>query len=367
MIRLNQVNKAFGQKHVVSNLDMEIQKNEILTLLGPNGCGKTTLLNLLSGLIRADSGNIYINGTLVNGSEGNKKIYLTPSQRSVGYVFQSVSLFPHLKIQDNIAFGLKAKHLSKGEVKQRTAKMLEFVGLTEYAKSYPHQLSGGQRQRAALARSLATEPKVLLLDEPVSAIDPQLREPFRLELKNYLRKLEITVIYVTHDLSEALIMSDRVAVMGNGQIEQIGVGNEIFNKPSSSYVAKFLGVNAFHGKALKMVEGSLEIEVCGVHLLASGTAALEGKDVVATLKPDEIILSNSIDTPLIGDLGNVVEGSITEMTQMNSIAQVTVDIGFTLKARLPLSAVKSLGLGLGDKVHVSVSADVLNVFEGASE
>ena len=173
-----------------------------------------------------------------------------------------------MRIQDNVAYGLKSLRFPEQEVKKRTNALLEFVGLREYAKFYPHQLSGGQKQRIALARSLATEPQVLLLDEPVSAVDPQLRESFRLELKNYLQALKITVVYVTHNLSEAFIMSDRIAVMGNGHIEQIGNRTEIFDKPSSSYVANFLGINTFKGKAVKTHAGLLEIDVNGTMLLA---------------------------------------------------------------------------------------------------
>ena len=265
-----------------------------------------------------------------------------------------------MRVQDNIAYGLKAMRLPRQEVKKRTNDLLNFVGLTEYARHYPSQLSGGQKQRTALARSLATEPRVLLLDEPVSAIDPQLRESFRLELKSYLRKLEITVVYVTHNLSEAFIMSDKIAVMGNGHVEQIGVGSEIFDRPSSSYVAKFLGVNSFKGKALRMRGGLLEIEVNGVHLLALAAPNLEGKAVVATLKPEDVVLSNSETSR--SNLSNAFEGTIKEMTQMRSTAQIAVDIGFTLKARLPLSTVKVLGLSIGDRVQVSFGPEVLNVF-----
>ena len=260
------------EKKVIQNLNLEVKNQEILSLLGPNGCGKTTLLNILSGLTKQDNGNIYINNVLVSGKTGTKKVHFKPSERKVGYVFQTVSLFPHMRIKDNVAYGLKALHLPKQEVKKRTKDLLDFVGLQEYAKFYPSQLSGGQKQRTALARSLATEPQVLLLDEPVSAVDPQLRESFRLELKNYLQTLKITVLYVTHNLSEAFIMSDRIAVMGNGRIEQIGSRTEIFDKPNSSYVAKFLGINTFDGKAIKDFEGLLEIEVNGVILFASVSA-----------------------------------------------------------------------------------------------
>ncbi len=245
--------------------------------------------------------------------------------------------------------------------------MLDFVGLREYAKFYPSQLSGGQKQRIALARSLATEPQVLLLDEPVSAVDPQLRESFRLELKNYLQALKITVVYVTHNLSEAFIMSDRIAVMGNGRIEQIGDRSEIFDKPSSGYVAKFLGINTFDGKAIKIREELLEIDVNGVIIIASAMPGLAGKNVVVTIKPEDISISKSVEQPN-NAVGNSVEGIITEMVQMRSNAQITIDAGFLLKTRISLSTIKNIGINLGDKIYVCFNADKLNVFkENSSE
>jgi ABC-type Fe3+/spermidine/putrescine transport system ATPase subunit len=359
MIRLEAVSKSFGTKKVIANLNLEVKPNEIVTLLGPNGCGKTTLLNMLAGLTQPDSGNIYLNNVLVSGRANTKKVYLKPSDRKVGYVFQTISLFPHMRIQDNVAYGLKSLHLPKQEIKRRTEDLLNFVGLSEYAKFYPNQLSGGQKQRAALARSLATEPQVLLLDEPVSAVDPQLRESFRLELKSYLQKLKITVVYVTHNLSEAFIMSDRIAVMGNGRIEQVGCGSEIFDKPASSYVAKFLGVNSFNGKAVNTHSGLLQIDVEGVLLLAHASPSVVGKNVTVTLKPENIALSK---TPEPQGAFNSVEGTVAQMVQMRSTAQLTLDVGFTLKARLTLSTVKSLGLTVGDRIYVNFAADSLNVF-----
>jgi ABC-type Fe3+/spermidine/putrescine transport system ATPase subunit len=362
MIKIEAVSKSFGEKKVIKNLNLEVKTNEILTLLGPNGCGKTTLLNTLSGLIKPDQGNIYINNVLVNGKSDSKKVCLNPSERKVGYVFQTTSLFPHMRVQDNVAYGLKAMHLPKQEVKKRTEKLLDFVGLRDYARFYPHQLSGGQKQRTALARSLATEPQVLLLDEPVSAVDPQLRESFRLELKNYLQKLKITVVYVTHNLSEAFIMSDRIAVMGNGHIEQIGCGADLFDKPNSGYVAKFLGVNSFKGKAVEINSGLMEIETNGIILLAPSAPNLIGKNIIATIKPENITLSKSADPISNGTATNSVEGTIAEMVQMRSTAQVTVDVGFLLKARLPLGVIKNLGLTIGEKIQVNFNADSLNVF-----
>ncbi len=367
MINIEAVTKSFGNKKVIDNLSLEVKPHEIVSLLGPNGCGKTTLLNMLSGLLRQDSGNIYINDVLVSGCHGKKRVNLSPSDRRVGYVFQSISLFPNMRVEDNVAYGLKALHLPQKDVKKRTVELLDFVSLSEYARFYPSQLSGGQKQRTALARSLATEPSVLLLDEPVSAIDPQLRESFRVELKNYLRKLKITVVYVTHNLSEAFIMSDRIAVMGNGRIEQIGSGSEIFDKPRSTFVAQFLGVNTFKCKARRVCGGLLELDaVRGLHLLADASPELEGKNVVATLKPEDIFLSNMEKQDSKGASLNIVEGTITEMTQMRSTAQISVDVGFTLKVRVQLSALKNMGAIVGDKVQVSFNPQVLNVFVDSS-
>jgi|WetSurMetagenome_2_1015567.scaffolds.fasta_scaffold05669_7 ABC-type Fe3+/spermidine/putrescine transport system ATPase subunit len=362
MIKIDSVTKAFSQKKIIDKLSLEVQPNEILSLLGPNGCGKTTLLNLISGLARQDSGNIYIDGELVSGEANGKKIHLNPSERKIGYVFQSVSLFPHMRVQDNVAYGLKAMHLPKEEVKKRTEQLLDFVGMLEHAKFYPSQLSGGQKQRVALARSLATEPQVLLLDEPVSAVDPQLRESFRLELKNYLRKLDMTVIYVTHNLSEAFVMSDRIAVMGNGCVEQIGSGQEIFDKPASRYVAGFLGINSFKGKAVNIEEGFLVVEAYDKRILARAASDLAGRKVVLTLKPEDIVLLKATDSLPIGKGENSVTGAISEMIQMRSTAQVTIDAGFTLKARISLNRIKQIGLSVGDKVQVCFNADSINVF-----
>jgi len=362
MIKINSISKSFAEKKVLRNLSLEVKDQEILSLLGPNGCGKTTLLNIISGLTRQDEGNITIDDDIVSGKLDTKKIHLKPSDRNIGYVFQTISLFPHMRVQDNVSYGLKALHLSKAEVKKKTERLLDFVGLGEYAKFYPSQLSGGQKQRIALARSLASEPKVLLLDEPVSAVDPQLRESFRLELKNYLRALKITVVYVTHNLSEAFVMSDRIAVMGNGHIEQIGDKTEVFDKPASSYVAKFLGVNTFQGKAVGTHDGLLEIDVVGVKILADAATNLVGKAVIATVKLDSVMVSKSAKVDFNDAAVNVVAGTLTEMTQMRSNAQVTLDVGFLLKTRISLSEVKKQGFTLGDKVYVCFSVNSVNVF-----
>ena len=360
MIKIEALSKVFNEKKVINNLSLEVQKNEVIALLGPNGSGKTTLLNMIAGLLRPDQGNIYINNTMVHGIEGTKKINFKPSERKVGYVFQTISLFPHMKVQDNVSYGLKSLRLSESEIKKRTSSMLDFVGLVEYAQVYPSQLSGGQQQRVALARSLVTEPQVMLLDEPVSAVDSQFKESFRLELKKYLQSLEITTLYVTHNLNEAFMMADKIAVLGNCHIEQVGDRVEIFDKPQSTFIAKFLGINVFEGRAIKEQDGRLLVEVKGVSMLSASSQELSGKNVTITIKPEDLRLS--IEKPVNTESVNSILGVLTEMTQMRSTAQVTVDVGFSIKARITFDGVKSLGVTIGDRVYVSFNHSALNVF-----
>jgi len=367
MIQLDNITKSFNKKLVLKDLSLQVNNKEILCLLGPNGCGKTTLLNLISGLTPPDSGSIYINNQLVSGQTLTKKINLKPSERKIGYVFQTASLFPHMRVEDNIAYGLRALHLSNNEIKTQTNKLLDFIGLSEYAKYYPHQLSGGQKQRAAIARSLATQPHTLLLDEPVSAVDPQLRESFRVDLKNYLRKLEITVIYVTHNLSEAYIMADRIAIMGKKHIEQIGHPQEIFDKPTSSYAARFLGLNTYAGRTLRIHDSFIEIEINGIHLYAAASPDLVEKNIVVTIKPEDITISKPGTLRLSDKPRNFIEGTITEMTQMRSTAQTTINIGFPIHARLQISTLKELDLSIGDKVQVCLDPQSLNIFKDTDD
>jgi ABC-type Fe3+/spermidine/putrescine transport system ATPase subunit len=363
MLEIESLSKAFNDKQVINNLNLEIQKNETLALLGPNGSGKTTLLNMIAGLLTPGKGNIYINNIMVNGIMGSKKVNLKPFERKIGYVFQTMSLFPHMKIQDNIAYGLKSLHLSEGEIKKKTKNMIEFVGLTEYAQAYPGQLSGGQQQRAALARSLAPEPQVILLDEPVSAVDPQLKESFRWELKKYLQTLEITTVYVTHNFNEAYMIADKIAILGNGHIEQVGNREEIFDKPQTAYVAKFLGTNTFEGKVIKKQNEYLQIEINNIPLLAtfSTNKELAEKNVTVAIKPEDITLSTENPTSN-SNITNNLQGIITEIIQTHSTTQITIDVGFIIKTKNTHTIIKKLGITVGDKVYIAFSPSALNIF-----
>lgn len=227
MIKLDMVKKSFGNKEVLSDMTLEVKKREIVSLVGPNGCGKTTTLNIIAGLCHADDGTVMIGNEIVEGRVNGRFVQVDPSRRRVGYVFQDYALFPHMTARRNIEYGLKARRLPQKHIRERTSAMLEFVGLEDHAEHYPSQLSGGQKQRVALARALATEPEVLLLDEPLAALDQRLRKSLRAELKSMLNSLDVTAIYVTHDLAEARELSNRIAVMEAGRIEQIGPRDSI--------------------------------------------------------------------------------------------------------------------------------------------
>lgn len=233
IVSLMNVEKVFGANRVVKNLNMEIQEGEFLTMLGPSGCGKTTTLRMIAGFEDATSGVIKVEGERVEEKEA--------FERNVNTVFQNYALFPHMTIFDNVAYGLTVKKLPKNEIKKRVTEMLEMVQLTGFEKRKPNQLSGGQKQRVAIARALINRPKVLLLDEPLGALDMKLRKQMQLELKRLQKKLNITFIYVTHDQEEALTMSDRIAIMNNGSLEQIGTPQEIYDKPKTKFVADFIG------------------------------------------------------------------------------------------------------------------------------
>ena len=252
IVSLIDVEKRFGSNLVVRKMNMEIYEGEFLTLLGPSGCGKTTTLRMIAGFEDATSGIIKVQGERVENKE--------PYQRDVNTVFQNYALFPHMTVFDNVAYGLTIKKVPKDEIRQRVAEMLELVQLTDYERRKPDELSGGQKQRVAIARALINRPKVLLLDEPLGALDLKLRKQMQIELKRLQKKLGITFVYVTHDQEEALTMSDRIAVMNAGVIEQLGTPMEIYDHPLTRFVAGFIGEsNIFDGTVTLVFIPSLGI------------------------------------------------------------------------------------------------------------
>ena len=232
-IRFENLNKSFGNNHVLKDINLDVEKGELVTLLGPSGCGKSTLLRCLSGLEKVTSGKIYLDGVDITDVD--------PRDRGIGMVFQQYSLFPNMSVKENVAFGLKMKKVPKDEIDKKVKHMLEIVGLSDKIDQYPMQLSGGQQQRVALARAIVTEPKVLLLDEPLSAIDALLRHNLQIEIRRIQKELNITTIFVTHDQDEAMVMSDTIHLFNAGHIEQSGSPVDLYVTPKTKFTASFIG------------------------------------------------------------------------------------------------------------------------------
>ena len=248
IVEISGVNKLYGTNHVVKDLNISVEEGEFLTLLGSSGCGKTTTLRMIAGFEEPTTGSIKVEGESIEEKE--------PFERNVNTVFQTYALFPHKTIFDNIAYGLKMKKVPKAEIKERVSEMMEMVQLTGFEKRYPSQLSGGQKQRVAIARALINRPRVLLLDEPLGALDLKLRKQMQLELKRLQKKLNITFIYVTHDQEEALTMSDRIAIMHDGVVDQLASPTDIYEHPATRFVATFIGeTNIYDGCITCMKDG----------------------------------------------------------------------------------------------------------------
>ena len=354
-LELKEIKKSFTEgEAVLDNISLEISKGEFITLLGSSGCGKTTTLRIIAGLEQPDAGSVWLDGREVTGLE--------PNQRDVNTVFQNYALFPHMNVAENIGYGLKLKKVPKSEIRKKVSQMLELVQLEGYEKRKPSELSGGQKQRVAIARALVNNPKVLLLDEPLGALDLQLRRAMQIELKHLQKKLGITFIYITHDQEEAINMSDRIAVMRDGRIEQIGTPDEIYNHPKTSYVATFVGnANILHGVA-ESIQGENAIVKIGndkviVKLETSqqntedtgGKQHLAaGEKVTLAVRSENILLQ---EAAVIGNTGTdngdtvdiSVAGGISDIHDTNSISglQATVTeknfAGGQLRVTLKLS------------------------------
>ena len=252
IVKLENFQKSFGTKKIIDNINLDIYEKEFVTILGSSGCGKTTILRMIAGLDIPTSGKVYLDSIDVTA--------LDPTKREVNTIFQNYALFPLMSVYDNIAFGLKMKKVPKDEIKKRVQKMLELVHLEGYEKRKPKDLSGGEQQRVAIARGLINNPKVLLLDEPLSALDLKLRKQMQVELKSLQKRLGITFIYVTHSQDEALSMSDRIVVLKDGKIEQVGSPVEVYENPKSLYVADFLGeANIFKGKVAEVLDSKCKV------------------------------------------------------------------------------------------------------------
>lgn len=284
IVRLSGVTKDFGKSEVLKNIDLDVYEGEFLTLLGPSGCGKTTTLRIIAGFEEPSQGCVYLEQADVTA--------LPPFKRNVNTVFQSYALFPHMNVFDNVAFGLVEKKVPKPEIKERVEKMLELVQLKNFGRRKPHQMSGGQRQRVAIARALVNNPKVLLLDEPLGALDLKLRKQMQMELKHLQKQLGITFVYVTHDQEEALTMSDRIAVMNGGIIEQIGTAQDIYEHPKTKFVASFIGESNIIEASVTGINGSMiELTAENGVVHARGTGFVQDEMIYISIRPENTMYS----------------------------------------------------------------------------
>jgi putrescine transport system ATP-binding protein len=325
LVRFEAVSKRFGGVAAVDALSLDIASGEFFALLGPSGCGKTTLLRLLAGFETADAGRVLLDGEDIGA--------VPPYRRPVNMMFQSYALFPHLSVHGNVAFGLKQEGMARRDIEARVAEMLSLVRLEGYAHRRPEQLSGGQRQRVALARSLAKRPKVLLLDEPMAALDRKLRQDTQFELMELQAKLGTTFVIVTHDQDEAMTVADRIAVMDRGRIVQVGPPQDIYEQPVSRYVAGFIGdVNLIEGRLVSTgPEGSVVDTQAGIPLrLARRVEADPGATLWIALRPEKVRLATAPATPAAGD---GVDATVSEVGYLGNISiyKVRLDSGLTMK------------------------------------
>nr|WP_239479771.1 ABC transporter ATP-binding protein [Actibacterium sp. 188UL27-1] len=333
MINLSGLTKRYGDVTAVNQVDLQIYEREFFSLLGPSGCGKTTIMRMLAGFEEPTGGTMTLGGQDLAG--------VPPNKRPVNMMFQSYALFPHLSVADNIAFGLRREGMPKSDIEGRVAEMLRLVQLTKLAKRKPHQISGGQRQRVALARSLAKAPKLLLLDEPLGALDKKLRTQTQFELMDIQENTGTTFVIVTHDQEEAMTVSSRVAVMDEGRIVQVATPAEIYEYPGSRYVAEFIGdVNLIEAKAGTTTDGDLTLHAAdgAVITVQSAVPVPAGTDCALSIRPEKVAISR--DRP---DLDNALPGKIMDIAYLGNVTTYHVEIagGQILKAMVANAAQRS--------------------------
>jgi ABC-type Fe3+/spermidine/putrescine transport system ATPase subunit len=355
-VEVRGLTKHFGPEVAVAGIDFEVPEGHFVTLLGPSGCGKTTTLRCLAGLERPDAGEIYIDNQCVAAPGQNR--WVPPEKRNLGMVFQSYAVWPHLTVFDNIAYGLRVRGIRRTEIAKRTRETLELVGLHGFADRYATQLSGGQQQRVSLARALAYNPRVILFDEPLSNLDAKLREHMRLELTRLQQRLGITAVYVTHDQSEALVMSDTIIVMNHGRILQQGSPEAIYAEPASRFVADFIGVTNLlpvrvvqaigsdGGGVVETAWGASRCIRCRVN------AALPvGSDAVVTIRPEDITMSSNVPV----DAENVLSGLVMDIIYLGNVLDCRVDVdGREVRVQLNHDEAPCSG----DRIYLTFAADV---------
>lgn len=355
-VRLQDVTKIFGETVAVQSVNLAIERTEIFALLGSSGCGKSTLLRMLAGFEPVTSGQIFLDGEDITD--------LAPYARPVNMMFQSYALFPHMSVEANVAFGLKQEKVPNSEIHERVYEALELVQMSPFAKRRPHQLSGGQQQRVALARSLVKRPKLLLLDEPMSALDKQIRHTTQIELVRLLEQLGVTCFMVTHDQEEAMTMANRVAVMTEGKIRQIGTPQEVYAYPNSRFVAGFIGsTNLFEGVISVDQPSHIMIEsedLPRAFYVDHGVSEPLGMAVSVSLRPEQIRVARVAPA----QEHNWAHGMVSHLAWMGSYAlyQIRLDSGKTIEASVPSQVLATSELpGIDDEVYVSWGNDSVTV------
>ncbi|MDH5356134.1 MAG: putative 2-aminoethylphosphonate ABC transporter ATP-binding protein [Gammaproteobacteria bacterium] len=351
-LQIDRLSKHFGHFIALDQVSLDVFEGEFVCFLGPSGCGKTTFLRAIAGL------DIQTSGTVIQA--GKDISALPPSERDFGIVFQSYALFPNLTVEKNIAFGLENEKANQSHIQKRVTELLDLVGLPDQGKKYPAQLSGGQQQRIALARALATSPGLLLLDEPLSALDAKVRTHLRHEMKALQRRLGVTTIMVTHDQEEALTMADRIVVMNQGVIEQVGTPTEIYREPSTLFVADFIG--AMNQMSAKVTEAN-RVSIGGIHLETRVHQYGNGESVTVAIRPEDIIPAVESNSP-VGE--NTFPVTVEEMEFLGSFWRVSLtnaELGdVSLEADMSINAIRRLDIEPGKQVLVELPASSLWVF-----
>lgn len=351
-LKVIDVTKKFGDFTALNNVSLEVEKGEFLCFLGPSGCGKTTLLRAIAGLDIQTAGQIIQAGRDISA--------LPPSERDFGIVFQSYALFPNLSVTSNVGFGLTGSGLSRSEIAARVRELLEQVGLPDQSNKFPSQLSGGQQQRVALARALATRPNLLLLDEPLSALDAKVRIKLRQQLKDLQSELGLTTIMVTHDQEEALNMADRIVVLSQGRIEQVGTPLEIYSRPANAFVADFVGEMNFI--PARHAEGN-QIMIGDVRLQADAERFPQSDALIAAIRPEDILVNLGEST------GNLIETQIRSVEFCGPFLRTTLGGGqlghAEIRADLSMNLARRISVEKGGSLTVSLPADRLRVYSAA--
>ncbi len=349
MIKLQDVSLIF-KRFKLMDINLHIKPGEYCILLGPSGAGKTLLMESIAGLHELSSGNIYLKARNTNK--------MPPETRKVGIVYQNYALFPHLTVEENIAYGLKQQGLSPGEQRELVKKMADFFDINHLLKQLPPKLSGGEQQRTALARALVVDPEVLLLDEPLSALDNRGKKKTRQELQRVHNELNKTILHITHDISEALSLGDKIAVMDKGRIVQYGTPHQVFQTPANQFVAEFIGhENIFRATVSR--KDKRKIDLGGVEFFTSEGNMLPGKESSVLLPPEGIILSQK---PIKSSARNCFRGTVTSLEATGFITKVTLEIGIPVVVRITAGSAREMDIKVGDKLYAVFKATSLHFF-----